>query len=417
MGRRAPAALDILRNRSLTILMLGHFTVDMYVGLLPVFYPFLINRFDLNLKTVGLVSLAYSGMASISQPFFGWVADRYGTRLTGLALLWTSITFATLGFASSFHALLVLAAAAGLGSGAFHPFGAVNASAVIHAKQRNTAMSIYVTGGTVGVALGPMIGAIVFSLLGVHGTALMVIPGATIGIWVLFAMRSVAVKGRGRIRVRHLNPDFRTPIFLIAVIVLVMMLRSYTIVGLQAFIPSWYEELGYGAEFYGPLTTIYVLSSAVGAIGAGTLADRIGRRAVILWTLVLTIPAMLLFAQYPGPWGFVTGAAVGFLAASTAPLLLVMAQQLMLGRAGVASGLILGLGFIASAIGAPIFGALADAIGMQGAMRAQVLVILVSIAVAWFLPTERRVSEVTAAAELAPAGAGPLRTSGANAGE
>ena len=68
--RDAPAG-SILRNRALLTLMLGHFTLDMYVGLLPLLYPLLIGRYGLDLRTVGLVSLAYSGMASISQPFFG----------------------------------------------------------------------------------------------------------------------------------------------------------------------------------------------------------------------------------------------------------------------------------------------------------------------------------------------------------
>src|SRR6266850_2060344 len=66
--------------------MLGHLTVDTYVGVIPVLYPLLIGRFQLSLATVGLVSLAYGGMAAISQPLFGVIADRFGTRLTGVAL-------------------------------------------------------------------------------------------------------------------------------------------------------------------------------------------------------------------------------------------------------------------------------------------------------------------------------------------
>src|SRR3954469_5115754 len=147
---RMAAPTSVFRNRPLLTLMFGHFTVDMYVGLLPVLYPLLRDRFTLDLKTVGLVSLAYSGMASISQPFFGWIADRYGTRFIGLALFWTAIMFATIGFAPSFPVLLILAAAAGIGSGCYHPLGALNANAVIPEGQRNVAMSVYVTGGTMG---------------------------------------------------------------------------------------------------------------------------------------------------------------------------------------------------------------------------------------------------------------------------
>src|SRR5690349_1761039 len=68
----------LLQNRALLTLMLGHFTVDSYAGLLPVLYPLLIQTYSLDLKTVGLVSLAYSGASSLVQPLFGWLADKTG---------------------------------------------------------------------------------------------------------------------------------------------------------------------------------------------------------------------------------------------------------------------------------------------------------------------------------------------------
>jgi MFS family permease len=138
---------------------------------------------------VGFVSLAYSGVASVSQPFFGWLADRYGTRFIGLALIWTASTFSTIGFAASFPTLVALAALAGLGSGMYHPLGAMSARRVIDERQRNTAMSIYVTAGTVGVSLGPLIGALVFSWLGLHGTVVMFVPGICTATWLLFELR------------------------------------------------------------------------------------------------------------------------------------------------------------------------------------------------------------------------------------
>ncbi len=394
------AQTSVLRNRPLLTLMSGHFTVDMYVGLLPVLYPLLTDRFTLDLKTVGLVSLAYSGMASISQPFFGWIADRYGTRFIGLALIWTAVMFATIGFAPSFPVLLVLAAAAGIGSGCYHPLGALNANAVIPEKQRNTAMSVYVTGGTMGVALGPIIGAVIFTLFGIHGTAAMIFPGIFSAIWLLFEMRKIAIRRPERktgVVVTH------APIPLVPklAIIGVMASRSWTVIGIEAFIPTWYKSLGYGATFYGPLATTVVVASALGTIGSGTLADRYGRRAVIVGALILTVPVVILFAQFTGPIGFLTGALVGFLAASTGPLMLVMAQQLMAGRAGMASGLILGLGFVTGAIGVPVMGALSDAFGIPAAMRFQAVIVLVTIAVAFFLPSEEYLRDRTEAIKAA----------------
>lgn len=390
---------DFLRNGKLLTLMLGHLTVDSYVGVLPVLYPLLIGRFHLSLATVGLVSLAYGGVAAISQPLFGFIADRYGTRLTGVALGWTAITFSLAGFVTSFPLLLALACASGLGSGAFHPLGALDVRALLPERRRSAGMSIYVTAGTVGVAIGPLIGILVFHLLGIHGTILLVIPGIAGGAYLLWRMRGssgAAAAGR-KLSGAAIGP---IPYLAVAIVIGVMMSRSWTVSVFQAFTPTWYRQLGYGPEFYGPLATTLVLASAVGTVGCGTLADRYGRRVVIIVTLVLSVPAILLYTLFPGPWAFASAILIGFLAASTAPLLLLMAQQLMTRRAGLASGLVLGLGFVTGAIGIPITGAIGDAIGLQKSLMTHALLAAATIALAWFLPSEKDIDRHTAAAEL-----------------
>ena len=376
-------------------LMLGHLTVDSYVGVIPVLYPLLIGRFRLSLATVGLVSLAYSGFAAVSQPLFGVIADRFGTRLTGLALAWTAVTFALVGFVPTFPMLIAVACLSGLGSGAFHPFGALDVRALLPAWRRSFGMSVYVTAGTVGVALGPLIGIGVLALFGVHGTGLLVIPGLVAGAYLLWRMRSRLKPAVAGLKAGVAQAP-AVPVLALAVVIGVMMSRSWTVMVFQAFTPTWYRDLGYGPAFYGPLATTLVLASAVGTVGCGSLADRYGRRTVILVTLVLSIPAILLFTMFPGPWAFLSAILIGALAASTAPLMLLMAQQLMAARAGLASGLVMGLGFVTGAIGVPINGAIADAVGLQRSLMTHVLLVLVTIVVAWFLPTEKVMDRYTA---------------------
>jgi FSR family fosmidomycin resistance protein-like MFS transporter len=396
---------DFLRNGKLTTLMLGHLTVDSYVGVLPVLYPILIGRFRLSLATVGLVSLAYSGMAAISQPLFGVIADRFGTRLTGVALAWTALTFALIGFVQSFPLLLVIACASGLGSGAFHPFAALDVRALLPAWRRSFGMSVYVTAGTVGVAIGPLIGIALFGALGLHGTGVLVIPGIVAGAYLLWRMRSAvpqvarsgAAGGVGQ----------AIPVFALAMVIGVMMSRSWTVNVFQSFTPTWYAQMGYGPSFYGPLATTLVLASAVGTVGCGSLADRFGRRTVILVTLVLSAPAVLLYTLFPGPWAFLSAILIGFLAASTAPLMLLMAQQLMSARAGLASGLVMGLGFVTGALGVPINGAIADHIGLQKSLMTHVILVLATIAIAWFLPREDEMERISASQLEGPAAVTP----------
>lgn len=377
--------------------MLGHFTVDSYVGLLPVFYPLLINRFHLDLKTVGLVTLAYTGMASVSQPLFGLIADRRGTRLTGLALVWTAATFAAAGFAPSFPVLVAVAALSGLGSGAFHPFGALTVRSLLPERGANTAMSVYVTGGTLGLAAGPIIGVIVFSALGMRGTAVMLLPGLVIAAYLLFAMRARAAR---RTPAHASVGSGAVPLVPLLATIAVMASRSWTTTTLQAYTPTWYHELGYKPWFYGPLATAIVLASAFGTVGSGSLADRWGRRKVILASLAASAPTVGLFVAFPGPFAFAWAILVGASVASTAPLTLMLAQELIVGRAGFASGLILGLGFVTGAIGTPITGALGDRFGLQAALGLQVVVVIATIPIALLLPSEGL---------LARLGAGPAR--------
>jgi len=393
---------EFLRNGKLVTLMLGHLTVDSYVGVIPVLYPLLIGRFHLTLATVGLVSLAYGGFAAISQPLFGVIADRYGTRFTGVALAWTALTFALIGFVSSFPMLLVLACASGLGSGAFHPFGALDVRALLPAWRRSFGMSIYVTAGTVGVALGPLIGIGVLALFGgLHGTGLLVIPGVAAGAYLLRRMRAGAERAAAAAKAAIASPR-AVPLFALSMVIGVMMSRAWTVNAFQSFTPTWYRQLGYGPEFYGPLATTLVLASAVGTVGCGSLADRYGRRTVILVTLVLSVPAILLYTMFPGPWAFGSAILIGVLAASTAPLMLLMAQQLMASRAGLASGLVMGLGFVTGAIGIPINGAIADSIGLQKSLMTHVILVVATIVIAWFLPTEK---EMETYSEVVPVGA------------
>src|SRR5258708_27558963 len=240
-------------------------------------------------------------MAAVSQPLFGVLADRFGTRFTGLALCWTALTFSLVGFVSSFPLLLSLALASGLGSGAFHLLGALDVRALLPRWRRSAGMSVYVTAGTVGVAIGPLVGIVVFGAFGIHGTGVLIVPGLITGGYLLWRMRGIE---RVTSSARSVSTGARVPLFALAIVIGVMMSRSWTVNVFQAFTPTWYKQLGYGPEVYGPLATTLVLASAVGTVGCGTLADRYCRAPGILTTLVLRGPAILLFTPFPGPWAF-----------------------------------------------------------------------------------------------------------------
>src|SRR5262245_39600025 len=166
--------------------MSGHFAVDHFSGLMPALYPLLVATFGYSVAQIGLLAAVYQSALSLTQPSFGYLADRIGTRwLSGISVLWMAAAFAALGWVSDFPVLVLLAATAALGSGAYHPMGALNASLVIDNRQRNTAMSLYTLGGTGGAAIGPVVGAAVLGVWGLGATALLALPALAIGLWLL----------------------------------------------------------------------------------------------------------------------------------------------------------------------------------------------------------------------------------------
>ena len=397
-----------LGNAALLALMLGHFTNDTFGGVLPMLFPPMKERFDLSNAEIGLVTLAYTSAASLSQPFFGYLSDRHSRRWYAPAtLVWGALFVASYGFAESYGMFLALAFLAGVGSGAYHPLGASNAAAVTDKRYVNTAMSLYTVGGTTGYALGPLVAVALLAVFGPRGTAALLVPGIVVAALLLPQMGRVerargprpALADRGRV----LPPGAWRAL---ARVIAVVMLRSWVFLAVIQFVPVWYDDLGYSAGFYGALVTAIILAGAVGTLLGGGLADRFGQGRVVVVSLVLALPALLLFVGFPGEYALLTGALFGLACDASLSVTLVAAQRLLPGQAGVASGVILGLGFITGGIGVPVTGILADAVGVQTALMLVGALCLVAAALATTVPWDER-----PAFDAAP-GPRPMATSG-----
>jgi len=363
---------NVLKNRALLALMLGHFTNDMFAAVLPILYPLVKRDFAVGNAQVGLLTFAYTIAASVPQPLFGHFADRFSARrLAPLVLIWSTVFVSSYGLASSYGALLALASLAGFGSAAYHPLGAAGAARVTAPEVRNTALSLYTVGGTSGFAVGPLVAVVFVGWLGREGTLIFLIPGA-IGAMLLFRqLRTVAAPARTpRPRAAAADHPEGLPIRALAQILAVVMLRSWSFLALVQFIPVWYDDLGYGRGFYGPLTTTVIFAGVVGTLVGGALADRIGGRTVIIGSQILCVPTLLLFVAFPGPAAFLLGAAFGFASDTSLSVTLSAAQRLLPGRTGVVSGIILGLGFLMGGAGVPLTGAMSDRLGFEPALMA-----------------------------------------------
>jgi FSR family fosmidomycin resistance protein-like MFS transporter len=384
--------LQVMRNRAMFVLMLGHFSNDMLGGVLPLLFPLMKVQFALTNAQLGLVTLAFTAASSLTQPIFGYFSDTYGKRwFVPATLIWGSVFAASYGFVSSYIMFLVVAALAGIGSGAFHPLGASNASAVSRDEYRNAAMSWYTVAGSTGYGLGPLLGSVLIGTFGRMGTLGLLIPGFTAAALIWPQMRIVERAREARaeaIKAMRARPEWG----LLGRVILVTMMRSWVFLSVQSLSATWYSELGFGRELYAPLTSIIIFSGAVGTLAGGMMADRLGQRRIIITTLLLSIPWLLLYAAFPGPQGLLLAVLFGFFCDASISITLVMAQSLMPGRVGVASGVILGLGFVTGGVGVPVTGWLADRFGMQVALSSLSVFLVAGALLALTLPGRRELA-------------------------
>jgi MFS transporter, FSR family, fosmidomycin resistance protein len=117
---------SLLKNVTLWSLTLGHFSVDMLSGAMPIVAGlYLRDSLGLTLSQVGLLMGIYVMASSLTQPLFGYLSDLYGGRWFAVGgLIWLAVLQGSLGFMPTFGLALLVVTLAGLGVAAFHPQGA-----------------------------------------------------------------------------------------------------------------------------------------------------------------------------------------------------------------------------------------------------------------------------------------------------
>ena len=391
-----------LRNRALMAVTLGHFSVDMYSGMLPLILVALTEPLHLSYAQVADVSLVYALASSLTQPYFGWLADRVGGRWLaagGIALI--AVMTGLMRLTHAYLPLLGLAAVAGIGSAAFHPQGAANA-AMASGKRKATGISIFMLGGNSGFATGPIVARLAFATAGQSAIVLLTGFGLALsGLQVWAAPRRIgkaadapaAGAKSGTAGLNEYNPMAR---YSALALIFVIFLRQWVHSAMTTYLPQWVVAQGYSIDMASNLSFALLLPLAFGGLLGGTFADRVGRKPVIMTSLIGAIPLVLLLLNTPMPLPFFIAPVLGMLVGASFPITLVMAQELLPRGIGVMSGLALGFTFIAGSIGVAITGRVADAVGLPTTLMGLALVALVGALAASLLPRrERRTADTS----------------------
>lgn len=348
-----------------------HLLNDTLQAVIPAMFPVLEKERGLSFTQLGYIFFALNMVASVLQPVVGYFSDRKPMPYAlPIGMTFSLIGMAGLAIAPSYWLILLSVIILGLGSAVFHPEGS-RVSFLAAGTKRGLSQSIYQVGGNSGQALAPLISAFVLVPLGQKGAAVF-IAVAALGIFILSKISAWYKRqleldkknNRKKVLLSSIGELTKKQIGIaLALLMIIIFARSFYVTNVTSFY-IFYLMDGYGLKIEQGQLYIF-LFMALGAAGTffgGPWADRIGRKNVIVVSLLVPLPLCLLLPHVP-LWAVgVLLVAIGFFIMLSFTVTVIYAQELVPTKIGTMAGLTVGLAFGMGAIGAVVIGNLMDTI-------------------------------------------------------
>jgi MFS transporter, FSR family, fosmidomycin resistance protein len=374
-------------ERVMADLWLGHLATDLAQGALPAVLVFLKPTLHLSYTKAGAAVLVAAVTSSIAQPLFGRWADRHTTTwLVPVGIAASAVGIAVAPLVHDYPSLLLAVCLSGLGIGLFHPEAMKLAR---HASGRRSAsgLTIFQTGGNLGIALGPLLAGLALSATGSGGGLFLLIPGGLITLLLLADFGAIShVRRTGHSRtVRAATADRVGPF---RVLLVTVALRSVAYYGLFTFVPLWEVARGHSKGYGAAMLSLVLFGGAIGTLCSGPLADRYGDTLVLAGSLALTPGLLVVFVLGNGLVAVVAVTLAGALIVSGFGLTTFMGQEYLPSRIATASGMTVGLTMGLGGIAAVLLGVVADSLNLRVALLMTAAAPAVGALVALWLPRQ-----------------------------
>lgn len=351
-----------------------HLINDAMQSVIPAMFPLLERDMGLSYTQLGLISFTLNIFASVLQPVVGFVTDKkpmpYALPI-GMVSSFVGLTMLIL--APTYWMILISVLFLGLGSAIFHPEGS-RVSFMSAGNKRGLAQSIYQVGGNSGQALAPLISAFLILPFGMNGAAVILILTAIgifmltkIALWYKQRLEEEKLANVKKVLISSLPPLTKKQVGIaLGLLFTVIFARSFYTTNITNFYVFYLlEEYGLTIKEGQLLIFLFMACGVVGTFFGGPLSDRIGRKNVILLSVVVPIPLCLALPYVPLWLVVVLLIAIGSLIMISFSVTVVYAQELVPSKIGTMAGLTVGLSFGMGAIGAVAIGLLMDVIGIE----------------------------------------------------
>lgn len=377
---------------------IAHLINDTMQSVVPAMFPLLERDLGLSFTELGIISFVLNMFSSTLQPVVGFVSDKKPMPYAlPIGMMGSFVGLLMLVLTEQYWLILVAVLFLGFGSAIFHPEGS-RVSFMSAGNKRGLAQSIYQVGGNSGQALAPLISAFILDVYGQHGAAIVLLLTA-IGIaillkisrWYMQQLEAEKLsKQKKKILISSLPPLTKKQVGIALTLLLVIIFaRSFYTTNITNFYVFYLmDHYDMNIRMGQVFIFIFMAFGVIGTFFGGSLSDRIGRKNVIILSVVGPLPFCLLL-PYMSVWvALIFLIIIGTLIMISFSVTVVYAQELVPTKIGTMAGLTTGFAFGMGAIGAVVIGFLLDYIGIENTIKI-VSVLPIMLVVAFFLPKDK----------------------------
>ncbi|MDE0637810.1 MAG: MFS transporter [Candidatus Poribacteria bacterium] len=354
-----------------------HTILDSYANLFPHLQPRLLaNLASATTRNsfAGILISVYSLFSSLGQVFFGWLSDRVRTvHFITFGVAFTVIGLGLVSLIPSTTIVIVLLAIGGTGIAAFHPQATTYAGALA-AETRGMGISIFLTGGNIGRAIGPVVLLLIPYRLGYGHLIWEMIPGLLVALSVPIILKfeheldltaSTRVLSHGGKTQRESFWIVVQPhLFPLIVLFVIASFRTVTGIGLENFLSIYFNDLNYSDQMRSLVVALYIFAGSMGIMGSGWVLSRVHTLILLLFSLVVAPPLLYIALHTQGITALVFLFLGNVVLSSSITLNIIVAQIILRGHENIASSFMMGASWGVGGLLNLVVGALADKYGL-----------------------------------------------------
>ncbi|MDX9863263.1 MAG: MFS transporter [Anaerolineaceae bacterium] len=364
----------------------GHLTHDLFPAFLSPLLPLLIEKLSMTGAAAGALMLFMQG-PSLIQPFVGRLADRVNLKFVViLAPAITATAMSLVGVAPTYTWLALFLTIVGVSSAIFHSVGPALAGS-FSGNRLGTGMSIWMVGGEIGRMMGPLVIVGVVSSLTLEGSVWTMLAGWLASLVLYVLLRNLPITLPAADGVEDWQTALRDMSSIMLPVILLVVARALLMNALQVFLPTYMTEVGAGLWMAGAAATIFAGATVLGTLLGGSLSDRLGRRQMLLISVITTPLLVLAFMRSEGlvlRMLLLFGA--GLMIGPATPVILAIVQERFPEKRAFASGIYIAASFVIRSLASVLLGALGDWFGLGAAFSISAFVLFLGIPVVLMLP-------------------------------